>query len=364
MLSGCGIFCEEASRHVDDDFAEYEEDTFDEVEGFDSAGRFEYMFVSNDDPGEAKEEPRAAPAADVPRRSSRFCCARPRPAPAPAAAADEFDEPPPGPRASPRRGDGVQEWLDALPGGDRRAASAVASEAERRGLGRPNPLCALRWARNHGLDASRAAAAYGDHCAWRKAEAVDGLEREHASLPPMRRRTLERLYFYDPPHSEQLHDRRGRPIKVFATSRLDKAGMRAAGVDTAALARYHLLHMERLRRGREDRRPVLGDPSLGILEIFDVKDATISLFRRSFDEIIACARINESRYPGLVGITLIVNAPATFGYCYAFVKPFLSYETQRRIEVVPGDPRKRIGELVDDANIPREAYRLSPDGRP
>ena len=180
----------------------------------------------------------------------------------------------------------------------------------------------------------------------------------------MRRRTLERLYFYDPPHSEQLHDRKGRPIKVFATSRLDKAGMRAADVDTAALARYHLLHMERLRRGREDRRPVIGDPSLGILEIFDVKDATISLFRRSFDEIIACARINESRYPGLVGITLIVNAPSTFGYCYAFVKPFLSYETQRRIEVVPGDPRKRIGELVDDANIPREAYRLSPDGRP
>ena len=80
MLSGCGIFCEEASRHVDDDFAEYEEDTFDEVEGFDSAGRFEYMFVSNDEPGEAKEEPRAAPAADVPRRSSRFCCRRPRPA--------------------------------------------------------------------------------------------------------------------------------------------------------------------------------------------------------------------------------------------------------------------------------------------
>ncbi|KAH8072250.1 hypothetical protein JL720_11292 [Aureococcus anophagefferens] len=260
MLSGCGIFCEEASRHVDDDFAEYEEDTFDEVEGFDGAGRFEYMFVSNDEPGEAKEETRAAPAAD--------------------------------------------------------------------------------------------------------AEAVDGLEREHASLPPMRRRTLERLYFYDPPHSEQLHDRKGRPIKVFATARLDKAGMRAADVDTAALARYHLLHMERLRRGREDRRPVLGDPSLGILEIFDVKDATISLFRRSFDEIIACARINESRYPGLVGITLIVNAPSTFGYCYAFVRPFLSYETQRRIEVVPGDPRKRIGELVDDANIPREAYRLSPDGRP
>ncbi|KAH8074432.1 hypothetical protein JL721_1992 [Aureococcus anophagefferens] len=290
MLSGCGIFCEEASRHVDDDFAEYEEDTFDEVEGFDGAGRFEYMFVSNDEPGEAKEEPRAAPAAD--------------------------------------------EWL-ALPGGDRRAASAVASEAERRGLGRPNLLCALRWARNHGLDASRAAAAYGDHCAWRKAEAVDGLEREHASLPPMRRRTLERLYFYDPPHSEQLHDRKGRPIKVFATARLDKAGMRAADVDTAALARYHLLHMERLRRGREDRRPVLGDPSLGILEIFDVKDATISLFRRSFDEIIACARINESRYPGLVGITLIVNAPSTFGYCYAFVRPFLSYETQRRIGVVP-----------------------------
>ena len=56
--------------------------------------------------------------------------------------------------------------------------------------------------------------------------------------------------------------------------------MRAAGVDTAALARYHLLHMERLRRGREDRRPVLGDPSLGILEIFDVKDATISLATR------------------------------------------------------------------------------------
>ena len=102
------------------------------------------------------------------------------------------------------------------------------------------------------------------------------------------------------------------------------------------------------------------DSPLGVLEIFDVLGADLGLFWRSLNEITMCAKVNETNYPGLVTVTLIINAPATFPTAYRTIKPMLPTDTQKRIEVIPGDPRPRIHELIDPENLPREEYRRDP----
>jgi len=207
---------------------------------------------------------------------------------------------------------------------------------------------ALRWIRFTNCDVAAAAQARREHVAWRLRDAVDDVEREWDAEPQHVRAALEALYPYEP---RRATDALGRPVSFFRTARLNKKLMQDCGISTARLARHHVLRLERLRKRREADASKPGfqhDPTLGVCEIYDVAGATLNLFYKSFDEIIAIAKVNEQRYPGLVTCTIVINAPATFPFCYRVVKPFLPAETQKRIEVTSGDPWLRLSKIFHD----------------
>lgn len=183
------------------------------------------------------------------------------------------------------------------------------------------------------------------HLKWREQLRLDHLKEEFES--PV---VCQKYY----PHGMFGKDREFHPVWILATGNIDIRGL-LLSVKKSDFLKFLILALEQdeehMQRLSEKHCKLIHTHTVIVdLENFDIKDA---LWKPAFDLLIHYLRMYEGNYPESLEKAIVINAPRIFSMFYTMVKPFLSEETRKKVEIHGKSGWKEaIHKYIDPDEIP------------
>ncbi|KII93920.1 hypothetical protein PLICRDRAFT_409657 [Plicaturopsis crispa FD-325 SS-3] len=147
-------------------------------------------------------------------------------------------------------------------------------------------------------------------------------------------------------------DKKGRPLNIHSLGGLDLPTLYAQMtperhwhtmlVNAESLTREVLPASSRAAGRCVDQVFVIVDlKGFGLSQFWQMRGLTKNSFQ-----------ISQDYYPETLGQLAIINAPSSFAYIWSFIKQWLSPETAQKIDVLGGNYRDVLLELIDEDNFP------------
>ncbi|GAA96240.1 uncharacterized protein L969DRAFT_42362 [Mixia osmundae IAM 14324] len=212
----------------------------------------------------------------------------------------------------------------------------------------------LRYLRARKFDLPKSKALFAKAQAWRKDPCGEGLtiDQLYVRMDPFDFDKRTEIMQYWPMFFHGV-DREGRPLNIQAFGNFDVAKLQA--VETPE---YHwksvCLNAESLTREvlPASVKAAGGRDLDGNVSIVDLKGFTLGQFwqvkalaKRSFG-------LAQDYYPEGLGRLYIVNAPSSFTYVWGVMKPWLSKETQEKVNILGTDYASTLLKYIDAEQLP------------
>ena len=157
------------------------------------------------------------------------------------------------------------------------------------------------------------------------------------------------------PHAHHGFDRKGQPIYIDCTGKLDVDTCLGA-VTVEEVLQSHIIMMEFQNRIlMAEASAAAGHTVHRMCNIVDMKGASMRLAsRKAMDVFKGIAAVDQDNYPETMGATYVVNAPWVFTAVWKLVRVFLDDGVTAKVHILgEGEPtRKALREAVDPAQLP------------
>jgi hypothetical protein len=157
------------------------------------------------------------------------------------------------------------------------------------------------------------------------------------------------------PHAHHGFDRKGQPIYIDCTGKLD-VDTCLGGVTVEEVLQSHVIMMEFQNRIlMAEGSQAVGHTVHRMCNIVDMKGASMRLAsRKAMDVFKGIAAVDQDNYPETMGATYVVNAPWVFTAVWKLVRVFLDDGVTAKVHILgEGEPtRKALLEAVDPAQLP------------
>jgi len=209
-----------------------------------------------------------------------------------------------------------------------------------------NDYDCLRFLRARQYDVAKSVEMYKAYVEWRAAENIDAILDVPFPVPDRRKW----------PHSYHGKDKFGRPVFIERTGAVDtKALVEKDKMTIDEIVRGHVRQQEFMYRLYEQYTQEDGKHIENGFTILDLEGCSLfkhlnGYARQFFGKM---ANAGQSYYPERMGKLVVVNAPRAFPMAWNFIKGFLDTNTQNKIEVLGGNSKARLLELIDAQNLPK-----------
>ena len=202
-------------------------------------------------------------------------------------------------------------------------------------------------------DVGRAHEGVREMLSWRQAHRMESfLDRGEELFSPDELKVLRACC----PSSHHGVDKRGFPVHVECSGRYAWNKLFAT-LDTSMLKDAHLQMMEYQARVLLPWASHLaGRPISKMTNVMDLEGISVSLLKPKVLSLLRAVQDgDEKHYPGMVNVTLLVNAPRTFRVIWGLIKHFYPEGIRDKTVIVPRNPRKRrevFLRYLDEDSIP------------
>ena len=202
-------------------------------------------------------------------------------------------------------------------------------------------------------DVQRAHEAVSEMLAWRREVRMESfLDRGEQLFTPDELKVLRACC----PSSHHGIDKRGFPVHVECSGRYAWNKL-FASLEPRVLQDAHLQMMEYQNRVLLPWASHLaGRPISQMTNVMDLEGISASILK---PKVLSLLRVvqegDEKHYPGMVNVTLLINAPRTFRVIWGLIKHFYPEGIRDKTVFVPKNPRKRREVLLrhlDEDSIP------------
>jgi hypothetical protein len=220
----------------------------------------------------------------------------------------------------------------------------------------PDELMALRFVRARRLDVYKALEMYKTHMEYKLGACKEALAQRLDAADAAK---LSKVY----PSRMIGRCKAGRPVKVFKVGALD---LGRCGFSADDMVREHIRSMEKFADSlswRDFSKPppdalaTTSSPLEGGLVIVDLEGCSWDKFWAATSYWSQVASIDQANYPEMLSKQVIINPVFGFDVGWRFAKSILDEHTISKVEIIWGDARPRLAELIDQAVCPEE-YRL------
>nr|GAT60294.1 predicted protein [Mycena chlorophos] len=206
----------------------------------------------------------------------------------------------------------------------------------------------LRFLRARKFDLKQSKKMLSDAQQWRKSVRLDELYQE---TDPFDYPEREAVFNCWPLYFHKL-DKKGRPVNIHHLGTVDFPKL----YKTCTPERHFeslLVNAECLpREVLPACTRVAGRPVSTVLVIIDLTGFSLSKFWQMKNLARTSFQISQDYFPETMGQLAIVNAPASFAFIWSMIKPWLSKETQAKVDIFGNDYQKHLLQLVDADALP------------
>jgi hypothetical protein len=132
-------------------------------------------------------------------------------------------------------------------------------------------------------------------------------------------------------HSYHKWDQKGRPM-YFEKTGLINVQQFMFWVTFDKVCYTHCWMMHRMERLADDSSHQLGHRVDQVVSVLDFKGFHLA-FLKTVKFFKMTSYVDQNFFPEMLGLLILINAPATFSSVWALVKPFLAPETQAKMKI-------------------------------
>ncbi|GAB5355820.1 hypothetical protein AAMO2058_000238000 [Amorphochlora amoebiformis] len=193
-------------------------------------------------------------------------------------------------------------------------------------------------------DVEKAYKMYTNCLKWRRENEIDKI----VDNPPAKLETYKKLV------ASKHHgfDKLGRPIYVERVGQIHYPTLNEY-LTLDDLMDIHVYHMELSAKMCAESSKKLGKDVHQGCHIVDLAGMSMH-HRHGLAFIQRCAKVDEAYYPETMGKLYIINAPRIFGFFWGICKAWVHPNTQRKIEVISGEPENELRKAIPLHFLPVE----------
>ncbi|KIZ04390.1 SEC14 cytosolic factor [Monoraphidium neglectum] len=217
-----------------------------------------------------------------------------------------------------------------------------------------DPTVLIRFLAAGGRDPKKAAGLVEAMLRWRTDSGIDRLVREFEFAE---RGVCMEAY----PQGYHKTDKKGRPVYIQQLGRADIDTVMAVTTEQR-LVSLHIQEVEKLfgvilpacnaLAGAAPRATAAAPPAVrGTCSVLDLSGVGFGSLIKAKRLLTLFLALDAAYFPDTIDAMLVIGAPSWFSGVLAAMRALLTPEQQARMEVIPGDYRPRLRELIGAENL-------------